>query len=124
MFTHLKAAEFVNLLEGIALKGNRRAHLDACKSCRATLHSMQSVHREVSTLDSDIPEPDWSEFRSSVRNELLSRSVKRASVVRRWTGWNVRPAVAWAASVILAVGILGAGLVWWPANEIPAPVAP
>ena len=88
---------------------------------------MKSVHAEMSSMESDIPEPDWSQFRSSVRDELLSRSIQRQTAVRRWTGWAVRPAVAWALSLLMAVGITTVTVLWKmePAASRPAtaPVA-
>ena len=120
MFGHLSAEEFVNLTEGGELPANRKAHLDGCARCNATWQSVQSVHAEVTSLDADIPEPDWTQFRSSVRDQLLSRSVQRESAVRRWTGWRVRPAMAWALSVLLAVGITVGAFVW-NMQETPVP---
>ena len=73
---------------------------------------MLAVHTDVSSLDADIPEPDWAQFRSSVRDQLLSRSVQRASAVRRWTGWPIRPAMAWALSLLFAVGITTGAFLW------------
>jgi hypothetical protein len=90
--------------------------LQDCKRCSATWRSLQSVHTEFTALDDDIPEPDWMEFRLSVRNQLLARSVKRESAVRRWTGWAIRPALAWGLSVLLAVGITS-GLFLWKMHE-------
>src|SRR5262249_17142381 len=63
----------------------------------------------------EVPEPDWAEFRSSVRDKLLSRSVQRQSSLRRlagWTGWSINPAMAWALSLILAVGIPTGMFLW------------
>ncbi|MBI4474059.1 MAG: hypothetical protein HY646_15425 [Acidobacteria bacterium] len=120
MFRHLKAEEFVNLLEGkdsSELSGKRRAHLESCARCAETWRSIERIHSEISLTDTDILEPDWSEFRSKVRNELLSRSVQRASTVRRWTGWPVRPAAAWAFSILLAVGITSGAFLWLPPQE-------
>ena len=73
---------------------------------------MLAVHTDVSSLDADIPEPDWAQFRSSVRDQLLSRSVQRASAVRRWTGWPIRPAMAWGLSLLVAVGITTGAFLW------------
>jgi hypothetical protein len=120
MFGHLSAEDFVNLMEGGELPATRKAHLEACARCNATWQSVQSVHNEVSSLDTDIPEPDWTQFRSSVRDQLLSRSVQRESAVRRWTGWRVRPAMAWALSLLLAVGIT-TGIFLWNMQEGPEP---
>ena len=65
---------------------------------------LERVRSEMSALDDDIPEPDWSEFRSSVRDKLLSRSVQRTSAVRRWK-------LAWAFSLIAAISIT-TGVLW------------
>ena len=112
MFGHLKAADFVNLMEGAELPAQHRSHIDACPRCRATWESMRSVHSEISSMESDIPEPDWTHFRSSVRDELLARSIQRQSAVRRWTGWAIRPATAWALSLFMAVGITTVTVLW------------
>src|SRR5436190_1262261 len=112
MFGHLKAADFVNLMEGAELPAEHRSHIDACPRCRATWESMRSVHSEINSMETDIPEPDWAHFRSSVRDELLSRSIQRQSTVRRWTGWAIRPATAWALSLLMAVGITTVTVVW------------
>ena len=120
MFRHLKAKDFVSLIEGIELPAKCRLHLDACTRCRAAWKSIESIHTEMGSLDSDIPEPDWTEFRSSVRDRLLSRSIQRESVVRRWTGWAMRPAMAWTLSLLLIVG-LTALVILWNSGNTPAP---
>jgi hypothetical protein len=115
MFGHLKAEEFLNLIEGANLEPVRRAHLDSCEDCTARLQAVESVHGDLSTLamtDTDIPEPDWEEFRSSVRTELLSRAVQRESAVSRWIGWSIRPAVAWGLSMALLVCLMTGGFLW------------
>src|SRR5262245_9205634 len=120
MFGHLKAANFVNLMEGIELSENDRKHLNGCLRCRSTWESMRSVQAEMSSLETEIPEPDWAEFRSSVRDKLLSRSVQRETTMRRWTGWAVRPAVAWALSVFMAVGITTVTVLWKIDHPLPS----
>jgi hypothetical protein len=112
MFGHLKAEDFVNLIEGAELPPHHRSHIDACPRCRATWESMRFVHTEMAASETDIPEPDWEQFRSSVRDEMLSRSIQRESAVRRWTGWAIRPAAAWALSVVMAVGITTVTVLW------------
>jgi len=124
MLGHLKAEDFVNLLEGLELPAKHKAHLDACLRCRSTWDSMRPVHSEMTSMESEIPEPDWALFRSSVRDELLSRSIQRESSMRRWTGWAVRPAVAWALSLLMAVGITTVTVLWKIDNRAPAPPAP
>src|SRR5262245_28830177 len=112
MFGHLKAEEFVNTLEGMTLSESRRAHLAACRECSATLQSIGSIRDSIALEDSGIPEPDWSDFRQSVRAGLLARSVKRDSTVRRWTGWPVRPAIAWGVSLVLLICVSAGGFFW------------
>ena len=127
MFGHLKAEDFVNLMEGIEPAAKHKTHLDACAQCRGTWQSVKSVQAEVSSMDAEIPEPDWLEFRSSVRDQLLSRSIQRQSAVRRavrrWTGWAIHPAAAWALSVVLAVGVTTVTLLWNAGHRTPVPAA-
>src|SRR5262245_33014094 len=112
MFGHLKAEDFVNLMEGAELSPKQRQHIGECSRCHATWEYMSSAHSEMSSPETDIPEPDWSSFRSSVRDELLSRSIQRQSTVRRWTGWAIRPATAWALSLLLAIGVTTVTILW------------
>ena len=120
MFGHLKAEDFVNLMEGAELSSRHRNHIESCPRCSATWESMRSVRAEVTSLEANIPEPDWTQFRSSVRDKLLSRSVQRESALRRWTGWAIRPAVAWGLSVLMAVGVTTVTL-WRIDNRTPVP---
>lgn len=120
MLNHLKAAEFVNLMEGAELPAKYRNHIDACARCRSTWESMQSVHAEIASVEVDIPEPDWAHFRSSVRDQLLSRSIQRQSAVRRWTGWSIRPALAWALSLLMAIGVTTVTVLWKTDHRAPA----
>ena len=124
MLGHLKAEDFVNLMEGAELPAKRRSHIDSCARCRATWESMRSVHAEMTSLDADVPEPDWEHFRASVRDELLSRSVQRESTLRRWTGWAIRPAVAWALSILMAVGITTVTVLWKTNDPTSTPTPP
>jgi hypothetical protein len=112
MFGHLKAKDFVNLMEGVELPAKCRSHLDACTRCQTAWKSIESIHTELGSLDCDIPEPDWTEFRSSVRDQLLSRSIQRDSAVRRWTGWAMRPAMAWILSLLMIVGFTAVAILW------------
>jgi hypothetical protein len=125
MFSHLKAEDFVNLMEGAELPARQKSHIESCERCRATWLSVRSLHTEISSMDSDVPEPDWADFRSSVRDQLLSRSIQRESALRRWTGWAVRPAMAWALSIVFAVGMTTVTVLWKTAwgPALPAPTA-
>ena len=110
MFGHLRAEDFTNLLEGAPLPDRQRAHLQGCSRCMETFSSIQETRSRMEDLRSEtteyIPEPDWSEFRSDVRNALLSRSVKRQTAGRGWLGglgWQ--PAMAWGISMLLVFGV-------------------
>ena len=111
MFGHFKANEFMDSLDGVALPAARRAHLNGCTACLAQLRSIEAAHQSLA-FDGDIVEPDWSEFRGTVRTELLSRSVQRESAVRRWTGWPIRPAMAWGLSFMMLVAASVGGFYW------------
>ena len=78
------------------------------------------IMNELRSLDEDIPEPDWAEFRSAVRDRLLSRSIQRASVVRRWTGWPIRPSLAWALSLVIAIAGTTGIFLWNIDRTLPA----
>ena len=122
MFGHLRAEDFINSIESGALSAKHETHIDECARCRASWNSLRTVHSEFSSMDSEIPEPDWLQFRSSVRDRLLSRSIQRDSAVRRWTGWAIRPAAAWALSVVLAVGVTTVTLLWKADHPAEVPV--
>ena len=124
MLGHLKAEDFINLMESGQEPAVHRTHLDSCTRCREILESVKPLYAEMTSADAEIPEPDWMEFRSAVRDQLLSRSVQRQTAVRRWTGWAIRPAMAWALSLLLAVGIPTGMFVWHLTSEdVPAPIA-
>jgi predicted anti-sigma-YlaC factor YlaD len=125
MFGHLKAEEFTNLIENAELPANRRAHLHTCERCKGTFEAVRNVQAQMSEPDSmeAIPEPDWAEFRSDLRDAMLSRSVQRESAIRRWTGWSLRPVMAWSFSVVFLAGLTAGMFVWNKRPVEPAPVA-
>jgi hypothetical protein len=77
---------------------------------------LNRIRAEMAAMDDDIPEPDWTEFRASVRDKLLSRSMQRTSEVRRWK-------LAWALSLMAFVGV-SSGIIWnlKPGNKGSDPV--
>lgn len=117
---HLGAKEFMNLLDGLDLPEEGASHLAKCSDCRTTLTSITSLYRDISestrvdTDDADaaLANVDWLELRSSVRDRLLARAVKRASVLQRWTGWTLRPATAWSLALLTLVSGMTIGG-WW-----------
>ena len=120
MFGHLKAKEFMNAIEGADLPAARRNHLDSCAACLAQLRSTEAANSILAALakdDADIPEPDWNDFRMTVRTELLSRAIQRESAVRRWTGWPIRPSMAWGLSMALLICLGVGGFFWHISND-------
>lgn len=104
---HLKAEDFVNLMEGSAFTSRQSSHLNACAKCAETLRSVQSLHEQIApSEDEAVVEPDWNEFRSGVRSTLLSRSLRRERSRQSWFGeiaW--KPAMAWGLSITFVVAI-------------------
>ena len=117
MFGHLKADELMNLIEGEALPGRQKAHLDGCAPCQKRLEAVQPLHARLAVPQVDPIEPDWDEFRHNVRLALLSRAVQRESVVRRWTGWAIRPAMAYGLSLMLLVAVGTGGYLWHTSQD-------
>jgi anti-sigma factor RsiW len=124
LFGHLSAEDFTNLLEGAVLPERRSAHLRTCPRCAKRFASIQEVRNHIETLrngsDDFIPEPDWSTFRSNVRDALLSRSVKRESAARNWLGgFGFRPAMVWGVSMLLVFGLTLGGVLLHQRQSVP-----
>jgi hypothetical protein len=112
---HLSAEDFTNLLEGAVVPESRRFHLQSCVRCMDRFADIQKMRRQIEEAagsDEFVPEPDWSEFRSDVRNALLSRSIKREASARRWFGLGLKPAMAFGFSAVLLLGIVWTGVEW------------
>jgi len=112
MFGHLNAEEFMDLIETGSIAADRQKHLSSCASCQRRLQSSIAAYHSLAVGERDIPEPDWADFRNSVRTSLLSRSVQRESAIRRWTGWSIRPAMAWALGLVICVCLGAGGFLW------------
>src|SRR5262245_16586815 len=130
MFGHLKAEDFMNLLEGTALSGWRLDHLHSCQRCREKFESVQAVRLHITEIhredDDYIPEPDWSDFRSNVRNTLLSRAVKREQSARRF--WELLTRAmplkpVWGLSVLLIFALALTVLLRNSPETTPVPAA-
>ena len=114
---HLSAEDFTNLLEGGVVPESRRLHLQSCARCMDRFASVQEIRSQVEDLGSTarefVPEPDWSEFRSDVRNALLSRSIRRERAARGWFGvFGWKPAMAMGFSTILVLGFILTSVLW------------
>jgi|SRR5579884_773311 len=117
MFGHLKPQDFIDAAEsGLTTDSaeavKRAAHLRSCAPCAAQLRATTAVRNDLACENSSVPEPDWSDFRESVRIELLSRSIQRQTTVRRWTGWAVGPATAWTVAFALLLAVSVGGFLW------------
>ncbi len=119
-FRHLKAEEVINLLDGVSLPEARIEHAATCSDCRTTLASLTEMRQVISDVevmdieaaDAAVASADWLELRSSVRNRLLARAVKRSSVLQRWTGWTLRPAASWSLALMILLSGMTAGGLW------------
>ncbi len=119
-FRHLRAEEFIDLLDGNGLSEERTGHVARCSDCRTTLASITRLRGDISeaermdaeAADAAVANADWLELRSSVRDRLLARSVKRSSVLQRWTGWTLRPAASWSLALMILVSGMTAGGLW------------
>jgi hypothetical protein len=115
LFGHLSAEDFTNLLEGTSVPESRRVHLQSCDRCRQRFAATQEMRSQIEAMttqnDEYIPEPEWSEFRSDVRNALLSRSVKRESASRSWIGaFGLKPVFGVGMASLLVAAFVISGL--------------
>jgi hypothetical protein len=93
-------------------KGTER-HLLECAQCRS---SVETIRNAIGALRADDDADagrqagfvDWTAFQSSVRERLLARSVRRDSVIRRWSGIRLapRPRTAWALGALVVLSVL------------------
>jgi hypothetical protein len=119
MFGHLKPEDFTNLIEGVAIPPRRQKHLGKCGRCAEEWKTLESIHLSIaggSPDDSvdDIIEPDWSEFRASVREEMLSRSARRSVENHRWSlSWRFAP-VGISLSAALVAGLFASRFLLTP----------
>lgn len=117
MFGHLSAEDFTTLLDGADPTPRRLSHLQSCARCREKFESVEAIRRQMTEveprMEESIPEPDWSEFRSDVRNALLSRSVRR-DYKRGWTGgFPLKQAMAGGIAALLVLGLtITTGVLW------------
>ena len=118
-FRHLRAEEFIDLLDGLGLGAERGAHVERCSDCRTTLASITELRQDISNVeiidaeaaDAAVANADWLELRSSVRDRLLSRSVKRSSILQRWS-WTPAPAPSWSLALMILVSAMTAAGLW------------
>ena len=59
-----------------------RLHLEGCAACRAEAASLLATWEEVSARMGELPQPEWTAYRSELRRKLEARQFSRR---RRWT---------------------------------------
>ncbi len=101
--THLRDAEFVDLLDG-TLSPLRMAHLRTCESCRATAAETRDALAMATSADrSDDPSPlFWEHFGRRV-NEAIDAPPAAA-------GWLTAPRLAFGTLAMVAVVLLAVTL--------------
>lgn len=94
--SHFSPAEFVDEAEG-RLPQHRRAHLDACASCRQQSAEVRTAIAAAG--DVDVPEPSplfWEHFSARVSNAVQHATMERPA-------WWRHPAFAAACSIVLVL---------------------
>jgi hypothetical protein len=103
------------------LSSHQTRHLGKCRVCRDTLTLLVEMSGELDgalgdacdrSLASETSAVDWDRLRTGVRDGLLARSVKRSSVLKRWTGAPIRPAAAWGLSFALLISLVSLAGIW------------
>ena len=129
MTSCLSPDEFVDLLDG-TLAANRRAHLDACATCRATANDVREAMAAADALD--VPEPSplfWPAINARVQSAIAAD----APAARGWRAWlrlDVLVPIAGLALVVMAIAsavdavspasrVRGEDLVWLAGDAEP-----
>jgi hypothetical protein len=103
MSTHLRTEDFVDALDG-NLDAARRAHLDACPTCRGEILQLRAVLADVKPAG-EVPEPSplfWDHFSTRVREATAEVQPEAASPW--WMPvWRPIAALGIAASVVALV---------------------
>ena len=107
MKTHLAERDITAAIAGLELEPGIQEHLAACLSCRQKVAAFDGL------IDSRAREmadeaPNWDRQRAEILLQLPKTPVGRSLKTRRW----MRPLLAAAAAVIVAVGL---EIMWSPA---------
>ena len=115
-FRHLRASEFIDLLEDGRLGPRRQAHLDGCASCQARAAAIAPLYEDVTdaedTARSTAGSVDFEAIREGVRDALLSRAVKRAVRIQPWTPRIFSTGAARGLAFAVFVFVIGSGAYW------------
>jgi hypothetical protein len=116
--THLRPAEFVELVEG-SLAADRAAHAERCARCRDEAERLRAVLAEVGALE--VPEPSalfWERFSARVRADVAA---ERARPLLGLPAWRPMFAALVGAAVVVAAVVAG-WRAWIGPETSPAPV--
>ena len=97
---HLNDDELSSAIAGLELSPDAERHLAVCVSCRTEIEALGgAIDERRGVLESQAP--DWQAQRQAVMDRLPVRPVAPRQGARRW----VRPILAVAATLVIAVGV-------------------
>ncbi len=100
MTIHLKPEEIEAVIAGLEIEDEARKHFESCVLCRTEAAEFKELI-EVRRAEMATREPDW----TLQAEEIMGRiPVRAATVIRPRSGW-MRPILALAAVMVIAVGI-------------------
>ena len=101
MNTHLTDDDFAAVVAGLEASSKAAEHLSSCVSCRQEVAELQRlVADRLRGMEAEAP--DWQSQRQEVMARLADRSTHRRAPAHRW----LRPLLAVAAAVVVAVGLV------------------
>jgi hypothetical protein len=108
MFRHLKAQEVMDFIEGSALKPKRTKHIAECDKCRERISSTSQWLQDISNIENDYPDINWTDFRSSVQERLL----KQPSSFETLTKLKFNPIFGWTIACTVLLLSVAIGVFW------------
>jgi anti-sigma factor RsiW len=97
---HLNDDELSSAIAGLELSPEAETHLAGCVSCRNEVEALGgAINERRAALESRAP--DWQAQRQAVMDRLADRPAASRQTARRW----VRPILAMAATLVVAVGV-------------------
>ncbi|MEE4270276.1 MAG: hypothetical protein V2I67_01295 [Thermoanaerobaculales bacterium] len=100
MNRHLNPEEITAVAAGLEIDDAAQRHLDSCVACRAEVERLDGVI-DARRAEIVAEEPDWAASKTAVMDRLPESAAPDATRKPRW----VRPALAAAAAVVVAVGL-------------------
>lgn len=100
MTIHLRPEEIEAAIAGLEIDDEASEHLESCVLCRAEVAGFDELI-EVRRAEMTAEEPDWARQAGEIMDRL---PIEGETMGRRRPGW-MRPVLAVAAVVVMAVGI-------------------